>query len=688
MKRNLILMSALFAGSMIVNDGFGGFKGSGKARGNSQAVSSSSTHSPMEERRPARDASSNTPNTPMLQQTPAQTQNTQQSQPVGDTQPADIPLNNVGGGSTSASVHGLPIPEEDDDVMRRSHSTPPVVGGGDIFQNLDGHQDVSEEPYVEYPNSPNLGNETRTSVRRNAGTGGVDTSSNDENKKSGRLDENTESNSREDGSTDNTANVNPVDRMLTSYKTSNRILSYWIPNSKERANREEEWRDLVEDLSEHIATINGYTSFFISIRDVAKIMPISMGGKYDNQEVLGQIMATFAPLRDGRPSPTGSVGQDRRHYSYYYNQYNQIVTESDSINSIFKYTAKQVGKIIGTFVDEDTVKDDNKYKLLFTEIYKIIEKEAIVHLRSSEVFGGEGIDYTNVTIESGDCLRLQCQMPDVNVKSLVVFNDDPGRYNGIMAGAFESCILKIFDVLKDQKWDKFIFFVHNDEHLNDYRLLIDMSRSIMTEFLDARERFQKNRRFLFESYFYTLKNSFLDFFEQILRSINRLEDIRVKTNSEGEQLKFLRRLESRICDRDNNTGEIQNKVMQDVFNVVSRRIEQEEARIREDNAPNDPEVYPVNGIMYSRGTLDDAKNELNRIYGSIGDNQKKVKAYTYFGDIITSLDNLGYENAAEAGAEWAVLLKDIDRLVLRSDNIKAIFRETDNRFLRNNLRKL
>ena len=151
MKRNLILMSVLFAGSMIVNDGFGA-KGS-KARRNFQA---GSMNSPMMERQPSRDASSNTHNTPILQQpqTPAQTQNTPQSQPTGDTQPADTPLNNVADGSTPRVVYGLPDPEEGNDVMRRSTSTSPVVGGGDIFQNLDGHQGVSGEPYGEYPNSP------------------------------------------------------------------------------------------------------------------------------------------------------------------------------------------------------------------------------------------------------------------------------------------------------------------------------------------------------------------------------------------------------------------------------------------------------------------------------------------------------------------------------------------------------
>lgn len=675
MKKNLILMSALFAGLMIVNDGVGA-KGS-KARRNFQAVSNVSTNSVMVERQPSR-ASSNTPNTPMVEQdhAPVQTQNVPQNQPTGNTQPS-----NVGSGSTPRVVHGLPVPEEDNDVMGRSNSTSPVVGS-DIFSNLDGYQDVSEEPYiVECPDSPNLGNKTRTSARRNASTDGANTSSNDENEKRIRFDENTESNSRGDRSTDNTANINHVDPMLTSFETSetnDRVLSFWIPNSKERSEKEREWGNLEADLSNHIATVNRYASFFISIKEYVKLMPISMGGKHDNQEVLESIMATFTPFCDGRPSPTGNVGQDRHHYNHYYNQYNQIVAESDSINSIFKYTAKQVGEITRTFVGEDTLKDDDTYKHLFTEISRIIEKEAIVHLRSSEVFGGECIDYVNATIESGDYLRLQCQMPNVNVRSLVVFSDDPGRYTGIMTGTFESCILKVFDVLKDQQWDKFIY---DDDYL------LDMSRRIMAEFLDARERFQKNPRFLFESYFYTLKNSFLNFFEQILRSINILKAISIRTNSQNEQLEFLQGLESKICDRDNNNPErIQNKVMQDVFNVVSRRIEQEEARIRAKNAQNDPEVYPIGSIMYSRGTLDDAKNELVRIYQSIDDKQKATKAYEFLGDIIATLKSLEYGNAAEAGAAWAKLLNNINRIVLRSGKIKDKFKETNNQFLRNNLR--
>ena len=99
MKKNLILISALFAGSMIVNDGFG----STILRKKSQ----------ISDVNPA----------PMLQQpqTPAQAQNTQQSQPTGNTQSADIPLNNVEGGSTFTGGHGLYIPEEDDnDVMERN----------------------------------------------------------------------------------------------------------------------------------------------------------------------------------------------------------------------------------------------------------------------------------------------------------------------------------------------------------------------------------------------------------------------------------------------------------------------------------------------------------------------------------------------------------------------------------------
>lgn len=147
MKKSLILMTVLFAGSMIVNDGF-------CIKINFSEDVDVTT--PMD---PARDASPNTLNTPMVIQKPASEaqQGVPQSQPTGNTHSADTPLNNVGGVSTFTGGRGLHIPEEYDDVME---------GNGDVnshgdHQGFGGNAEADERQDDGYGNFLN-----RSSVGR------------------------------------------------------------------------------------------------------------------------------------------------------------------------------------------------------------------------------------------------------------------------------------------------------------------------------------------------------------------------------------------------------------------------------------------------------------------------------------------------------------------------------------------
>lgn len=662
-------MSVLFAGSMIVNDGVGAW--GGKARGNSQAVSTVSMNSPMMERQPSRDASSNTPNTPMVIQNPASEtqQGVPQSQPTGDTQSADTPLNNVEGGSTFTGGHGLHIPEENNDVMGRSYSTPPVVGGGDIFQNLDGHQDVSAEPYVECPNSPNLGNETRTSARRgidsNYGSGKrprmdsfvSEVNSVTENTIGGREGVDTGEVNGGDGNT-NTGYTPGVPASVFN------ITSLMTIDEQVRA---EESKIIRKERDNRQALFAQYAEIFEEMTEV--IDSAIASERFDRFELLAGLERKLRCFVQA-PEPRGN-NRPIMVFQLLGEVYNTVTGGTTSMCRLVNDVAKEVVDVIDGIFAEGEKYDVDEYKRQLRNIVDIINEKVIINMDPGHLL--KGLNFKPSNDESKN---------DYIVASIQI--DDEG-FVAIPVDRFCDCFRSIVNVLDDAR------------NLNIDLNIINMATNIVTKVRDRervlRERVIQGHDYLIYSYAYILQKYFMNFFENVLKSKENLSGSGVRAQTEREQLELLNDLEARICERNRNNPErIENIVMNEVFNVVSRRIEQEKARIRAENAPNDPEVYQVGDTKYSSGTLREAAAEVGRIYASITNKRaQKMDIYIDLGVAVhgnnSTLQILRYgENTDEVRTVWENVLQKIRQAISGSKIIRKEFSKTKNDFLRNNLK--
>ena len=621
-------MTALFAGAMVVNDGV-----SGKDLISVSQIDKSVTDV-----------------VPQKPQTPVQPQNTQQSQPADNTQSEDIPLNNVGSGSTP----NLHVSEEKYDGIGRSHSTPPVVGSC-IFSILEEHQDGLDN---KYPNSPNLGNGTRTGASRdiapnygNEKRQGMDSyvlggDSVTENTTGGRI-------GVEAGGVYGEGNADTDTGYTLGVPPSVFTVTAIVP--VDERTRSEESDIIREERNNRKALFDRYAGFFEKITEsIDNVINGEMFDRFTFLTELGHQLECF------NTSPEPEKDRPIIRFQILGPVYNKVTSETKFMCKLVKEVVQEVNGVINEIWELD-MSDVVANKEKLRDIVDVINEKVIINMDPGHLL--KGLNFKPSNDESKD---------DYIIASIQI--DDEG-FVAIPVDRFRDYFASIVNVLDE------------DRKLNVGLNIVNMATNIVTKVRD-RERVLLGHDCLVYSYAYILQKYFLDFFENVLKSKESLSGIVDGiTQTQNEQLKLLSNLEARICERNRNNPErIENMVMNEVFNVVSRRIEREEARIRAENVQNDPEVYPIGAIMYSRGTLDNAKNELVRIYQSIDDKQKKINAYTAFGRVIESLKSLEYENAAEAGAKWAKLLSDINRLVLRSGKIKDKFKETNNQFLRDNLR--